>query len=331
MLEIDGSHGEGGGQVLRTALAISAATGTSVVVDNVRGERDPAGLKPQHLAAVRLLADMADAKVEGDETGSERVVFEPQQVSPGRYSVDIGTAGSVTLVAGAGLLAAATVDGEVELSVQGGTDVRWSPTYDYLENVTLPLLEKAGVDADARLVRRGHYPEGGGEIEVEVAEPGMEPLEIPERGDLRRVRGRVHVSNLPTHVAERMAESACENFEDVAVPVAIEEVEQDATSTGTSITLWAEYENTVLGASALGERGVPAEDVGERAARRLKDEMEADGTVDRYAADQLAPFVALAGGGYTAPEATPHLETCVWLCRQFLDAPEIAGRRVLNR
>lgn len=331
MLEIDGSHGEGGGQVLRTALALSAATETSVRVENVRGERDTPGLKPQHLAAVRLLAEMADAEVTGAEQGSERVSFEPRQVSPGRYHVDVGTAGSTTLVAGAAVLAAAAAEGEVEILVGGGTDVRWSPTYDYLENVTLPLLRKAGVDADARLVRRGHYPEGGGEIEVEVEGRDRMPLKIQERGELVRVGGRTHVSNLPNHITGRMAESARGSLEDVVVPVEIEEVDQDATSTGTSITLWAEYENTVLGASALGERGVPAEEVGERAADRLTSEIDAGGTVDRYAADQLAPFVALVGGGYTAPEVTSHLDTCVWLCRQFLDAPEIRGRRVVNR
>lgn len=331
MLEIDGSHGEGGGQVLRTALALSAATETSVVVEDVRGERDPPGLKPQHLAAVRLLADMADGDVAGDEEGSQRVVFEPGEVTPGRYDVDVGTAGSATLVAEAGVLAATAADGEVEIAIKGGTDVRWSPPYDYLENVALPLMRKAGVDAEARLERRGHYPEGGGRIEVEVGDVNLQPLEIPERGRLVRVGGRTHVSNLPTHITERMAEASEDGLSHLDVPVEIEEVEDDAVSTGTSVSLWAEHEHTVIGASALGERGVPAEEVGEEAARSLREEMESDGTVDSYAADQLAPFAALAEGEYVAPQATSHLETCVWLCRRLLDAPELDGRRVVNR
>lgn len=331
MLELDASHGEGGGQVLRTALALSAATETSVRLENVRGERDPSGLKAQHHAAVKLLQQMSDADVEGDSIGSEEVLFEPHGVEAGSYSVDVGTAGSTTLVAAAGVLAATAAEGDVEFSVTGGTDVRWSPSVDYLQEVTAPLLEKAGVNVDVDVVRRGHYPEGGGEIAVEVEEVELRPLEIPERGDLVSVGGRCHVSNLPTHITERMAESARESLPRLDVDVEIEEKEEDAVSTGTSIVLWAEYENTVLGASALGERGVPAEEVGEEAADRLRREMESVGTVDRYSGDQLAPFVALAGGGYHAPEVTSHLDTCVWLCRRFLDAPRLDGPEVVNR
>lgn len=333
MIEIDGSHGEGGGQVLRTAVALSTVTETAVRIENVRGEREPPGLKAQHLAAVRLLAEMADADVEGDEVGSEHVVFEPDGVEAGSYSVDVGTAGSTTLVAAAGVLAAVAADGPVELEIQGGTDVRWSPTADYLLHVTLPLLEKAGIDVEAEVERRGHYPEGGGRLHVDVADVDLRPMEIRERGGFVGVRGRCHVSNLPTHITERMAEAARESLSDVDVDVEveIEKTLEPADSTGTSIVLWAEYENTVLGASALGERGVPAEEVGEEAAEKLLNQMDGDGTVDRYAADQLAPFVAVAEGEYLAPEVTSHLDTCVWLCRQFVDAPALDGCSVVNR
>lgn len=331
MLDIDGSYGEGGGQVLRTALALSSATMTPVKLRNVRGERDPPGLKPQHLAAVELLGDVADAEVEGASLGSEDVVFEPRGVDSGSYSVDVGTAGSTTLVAGAAVLAAAATEAELQLEVTGGTDVRWSPPIDYFEHVTLPLLEKAGVEADVEVLRRGHYPEGGGRIRVQVSDVDLQPLDITHRGELRGIQGRCHVSNLPGHITERMAEAARGTLAEEDVDVEIEELDEDADSTGTSIVLWAIYEETVLGASALGECGVPAEEVGETAACRLLEEMDADGTVDGYAADQLAPYLAVSGGEYHAPEVTSHLETCVWLCRRFLDAPELDGCVVHNR
>ncbi|MDY6779852.1 MAG: RNA 3'-terminal phosphate cyclase, partial [Halobacteria archaeon] len=188
-LKIDGSHGEGGGQILRTSLALSAVTGEAVEVHDVRAERETPGLKRQHLAVVDAIAEMSDADVEGDDEGSERVLFDPSEVTGGEYTVDVGTAGSVTLVAQSAILASVGADSTVELVIRGGTDVKWSPTYAYLEHVTLPLLETIGVEAESRLVRRGHYPEGGGEISLVVEPSYPEPTRLTRRGELRRVEG----------------------------------------------------------------------------------------------------------------------------------------------
>lgn len=316
-MHLDASHGEGGGQIVRTAVSLSAVTGTPVELTDVRASRDPPGLAHQHLAVVRALAEMCSADVEGAEVGATELVFRPgDDIEGGRYEVDIGTAGSATLLMHAGLPAAVHADGAVELHVAGGTDVRWSPTIDYFQHVTLPLLRKAGVSADVECLRRGHYPKGGGEVAMRVQPAPLQALEIPGRGGLNRVRGAAHVTNLPLHIAEREAEAARKEL-DVDCPIEIDVREEPGVSAGTSITLWAEHEDTVVGGSALGEKGKPAEEVGREAADNLRRSMESDGTVDTYSADQLLPYLALAGGGYRAPERTSHLETNAWVCEQL--------------
>lgn len=332
-MELDASHGEGGGQVVRTAVALAAVTGTELVLEHVRADRDSPGLKRQHLACVETLAATCDASLDGAEVGSRRLRFAPDgPVAGGLYEVDIGTAGSVTLLAQAVLPAAFHADGRVELAARGGTDVAWSPTADYLRHVTLPLLARAGVDASFKVHRRGHYPEGGGEVTLTVTPGPLEPLRIEESGGLWEIRGISEVANLDRGIAERQRDAAREALLEAGVeaPIAIEiEEAEDAYSTGTSITLWAEHDEataggdgprapgTVLGGSALGEPGKPAEEVGREAAGRLHDALQAPGTVDRHTADQLVPYVALGGGRYVAPEATSHLETNAWVCRRF--------------
>lgn len=309
--------GSGGGQILRTALALSTYTGTPFRIEDIRANRPNPGLAQQHLKSVEAAARLCDAEVEGAEKGSGELTFRPGEPRRRTVEVDIGTAGSVTL-----LLQAVTLPAILHgatFRVTGGTDVKWSPTWDYLANVTTPLLRRIGVAMEDRLLRRGHYPKGGGEVEVTVEESGLQPLELRERGKLLSVRGFSHASNLPGHIAARQATAARKELEGLGVPVKVEGRVEDAVSTGTGITLWAQYEHTVLGGSALGERGKPAEEVGREAAENLVREMDRPGALDRHASDQVLPFVAVTGGTYTATERTGHLETNAETCRRFLD------------
>lgn len=320
-MEIDASHGEGGGQIVRTAAALAAVTGTEITLDGIRAGRDDPGLKRQHIACIEVLAAMCDADVDGAELGSRSLLFAPGGgIAGGRYEVDIGTAGSTTLLAQAVLPAAVHADDRVQIVAHGGTDVAWSPAADYVRAVTLPLLERAAVDASFAVRRRGFYPEGGGAAVLDVRPGAWEALRVEARGRCERIRGVSAVADLDRTVAERQRRAAAEMLAhaDLDVPVDIAVVEEDdPRSTGTSIALWAEHVGTVLGGSALGEPGKPAEDVGREAARTLLDALDGPGTVDRHAADQLVPYVALLGGRYVAPDVTTHLETNAWVCRRF--------------
>ena len=168
MIEIDGSYGEGGGAVLRIATALSAVTSKPVHVTNIRSGRPKPGLMPQHLNAVKAVAALSNASLSGLELGSTDIIFNPRSLSGGDYKIDIGTAGSITLILQAFMIPAAFADGPVTIGITGGTDLRWSPSVDYLENVTLPILRLMGYKVRINILQRGHYPRGGGLVELKV-------------------------------------------------------------------------------------------------------------------------------------------------------------------
>jgi len=325
MIGIDGSTGEGGGQVLRTSLALSAVINERLVIENVRAGRDPSGLKPQHLAAVRALGEVTDADIQGDEVGSERVVFEPDGIKGGEYTVDIGTAGATTLVAHAVLPAALNADREVIFRIRGGTHVRWSPTFEQFCCVFVPILRDSGAELSVELIRRGHYPQGGGEVVLRVSPSSLSQVK-PRRGGVKAITGVSHSRGLPSHIAERQANSAHDGLDtDGDTPIEIDEVHiGEAPSKGTAVTLFAQTETgkgdsgSRLGGSALGERGKPAEEVGKEAAEALNEAVSSGADVDIHTADQLVPYTALGGGSYSVPEVTPHLRTNVSVCNGIL-------------
>ena len=168
MIEVDGSYGEGGGAVLRIATALSAVTSKPVHITNIRSGRPKPGLMPQHLNAVKAVAALSNASLSGLELGSTDIIFNPRSLSGGDYKIDIGTAGSITLILQAFMIPAAFADGPVTISITGGTDLRWSPSVDYLENVTLPILRLMGYKAQMNILQRGHYPRGGGFVELRI-------------------------------------------------------------------------------------------------------------------------------------------------------------------
>ena len=323
MIDIDGSHGEGGGQLLRTAVALSVISGHPLRIVNIRARRDKPGLAPQHLTAVKALAELCGAAVEGLAPKSLQVAFRPGPVRAGAYEFDVGTAGSIALVLQA-LLPVAIASGEAfSFHIRGGTDVRGAPPMDYLRYVLLPLLARMGAGVRVDMLRRGYYPRGGGEVRVEIPPcHALRPLVLDTQGTLRAIRGYVHIANLPEHIALRMAQAARAALETpVAAHIAHTVLSRDeAIGMGGGILLTACCEHTTLGASALAARGVPAERLGEAAARELDALLASGATLDLHAADQLLVYLALADGPsrFHAQALSSHAETALWLIRQFL-------------
>jgi RNA 3'-terminal phosphate cyclase (ATP) len=325
MIEIDGSHGEGGGQLLRMAVALAAITGQALRVRNVRARRANPGLAPQHLAAVKAVAALCGAEAQGLQVKSQEIVFHPRALRGGEFQFDVGTAGSVTLVLQAVLPVALACAQPVVMRITGGTDVRDAPPLDYFRHVFLPLLSRMGGRVSLAVTRRGYYPRGGGELRVEVqAGASLQPLVMETRGALHELGGIAHTANLPAHVTARMARAAQQVL--ATLPVPAPQIAQQlvawpqAMGQGGAIVLWALSEGGVLGAAATAQRGVPAERLGDEAGRALRAEIESGATLDVHAADQLLVYAALASGlsRFTARTLSSHARTTMWLIDQFL-------------
>ncbi|MGD0818969.1 MAG: RNA 3'-terminal phosphate cyclase [Methanomassiliicoccales archaeon] len=321
MIEIDGSEGEGGGQMLRTALALSALTGRSFKFDHIRARRDRPGLAPQHLTGVKGVAEVCHAMVDGAIVGSTSLTFEPGVVEAGDYRFDVGTAGSITLVLQACMLACARTRARTEFDIIGGTNVRMSPPSDYLEHVLFPLLRTMGYEIDVKIPARGFYPQGGGEMIVGMTKgEHILPLSLEETGRFKGITGVCFTQKLPDHIAERMASTARKILVGHS-PVKLIMDRREGHSIGAGIFLAAEYENTVLASDALGDRGISSEKLGELAATSLLREMGSGETLDHHAADQILPYVSLAAGPSTflVSDLSTHFQTQVEMIRKFLD------------
>jgi len=322
VLAIDGSHGEGGGQLLRTACAAAALTGKSIRLFNIRARRAPPGLAPQHLTAVKAVAELCRAEVEGLSVRAREITFRPGRPRGGAFRFDVGTAGSITLVLQACLPVAFAGGERVTLRLIGGTDVRAAPPLDYFRLVLLPLLGRMGLETAIRLVRRGYYPRGGGEVEITV-EPGTpRPLRLEAPGAIEEISGTVHVANLPVGIAERMRETATQILSGYPPPHIEQQVlgRAEAIGPGGAIVLRARTVHTLLGGAEVAQRGVPAERVAENAARALRAELEAGATLDIHASDQLLVYLALADGPscFLARGLSTHAQTTMWLLPQLL-------------
>jgi RNA 3'-phosphate cyclase len=328
VIEIDGFYGEGGGQLVRTAVALSALTGRPLALRNVRAGRPRPGLAAQHLAAVRAVAATCDARCEGLALRAGAFSFEPRvRPAGGELRADVGTAGSVPLVLQALLPVLLGARAASRVVVTGGTDVRQAPAWDYFSQVLLRILARMGLRVRTRLVRRGYYPRGGGEVVVEV-EPGVPaPLELRERPTAWRVAGEAHVAHLPLSIAERMRDAARAALGEADIAARVLGA-QEAIGTGGAITLWADSAAGVLGASRVAERGVRAEALGAAAGAELAADLASGASLDAHAADQVLVYLALAprGSSFTVREVSSHARTTMWLLEQFLDARFSAAR-----
>jgi len=312
MKVIDGSRLEGGGQLVRMAVALAALTGIPVEIRNVRAGRKNPGLAAQHIAAVRAVAGVCSAEYTGLTVGSSRITFSPGEPARRDLRVDVGTAGSIPLVLQAYLPVALTCGGT--LVVTGGTEVEHAPTIDYFREVLAAVLRELGADCTVEIRRRGYYPEGGGEVAVEVAPSRLRPLDLTA-GAARPACGIISCSShLPAHVAERQARAAETAITgETGIPCTVRCERQDGPATGTSCTAWSGSR----GSCALGRRGFPAEKVGEAAARGLVEAIRSGADVDLHLSNQLLVYLAMAGGSFTAPALTLHARTMHWLLGEF--------------
>jgi RNA 3'-terminal phosphate cyclase (ATP) len=320
---VDGAHGEGGGQIVRTSVALAALTQQDCQVENIRAGRQNPGLAAQHVAAIRAVAALSSAEVEGLDLGSRSIVFRPSALKAGSFSIDVGTAGSVSLVLQACLPVALSAPDPVRLRLTGGTDVPWSPPIDYVGRVFLPLLRRIGVQAEVLLLRRGYHPRGGGVVEVTIA-PRTGRRSFVSEGPvaLRAIRGIAHVSNLPEDIPKRMKQAAIKRLHgrgDIKIEERVYRGD-DATGQGGALVMWAEAEDTILGSDSLAARGKPSERVGTEAASGLAAELDRGSSLDVHAADQLLLYLAQApeASAFRVREVSGHLVTMAWLVELFL-------------
>jgi RNA 3'-terminal phosphate cyclase (ATP) len=327
-LIIDGAHGEGGGQILRTALSLSVITGRSVTLVNIRAGRPKPGLAAQHLTAIRAAAALCAAEVTGDELGALTLTFLPQVTAcPGYYIFDVaearegGSAGAVALVLQTILLPLALADGQSTVTLVGGTHVRSSPSFDYVREVWLPILGKMGVSAELDLTQAGWFPIGKGKMTARIAGGArlLRPIDCRQRGDLVRVWGRALTANLPSHVAQRMMDHAGKLLAANGLTAHISGDCVTSACAGAALFLGAEYAQGRAGITALGERGKPAETVAEEAVDALLACHRSGAAFDAHLADQLIVPAALAAGPsvFTTERVTSHLLTNAWVVEQF--------------
>ena len=321
MIEIDGSLGEGGGQVLRTSLALSILTHQAVHLLNVRARRPKPGLAAQHLQAVEAAAAICGAEVEGARMGSTAITFSPGKVKPGRYRFEIGTAGATTLVLQTIFLPLCLAGAPSHVAITGGTHVPWSPCFHYLDLQWLTALKEMGVDTRLTLDLAGFYPQGGGLIQAAIRPvSSLLPRQMVDRGPLARIRGISAVANLDAEIARRQKLQALRRLEPVCRDTKIETTSLPAHNKGTFILLLAQFEKSQAVYFSLGELGKRAERVADEAVEQLLEFLATDGAIDPFLADQLLLPLALADGPseIRTSKVTQHLLTNAQVIRAFL-------------
>jgi RNA 3'-terminal phosphate cyclase (ATP) len=339
MIYIDGSYMEGGGQIVRTALALSTLTGQPFKVDKIRHRRPKPGLKAQHLSCIDALKRMANARVDGDQLGAAAFEFFPGKICANSIAIDIGTAGSITLLLQSLLVPCLFADGPVSLKITGGTDTKWSIPIDYFDRVILPYFNRfAAVEINE--IKRGYYPKGQGRLHLGVTpcfhlrdfkttkdftahlKNSLSKISLTTKAPPAEIQGKSSASNhlKKAKVAERQARGAA-GLLDRHGPVSIVCEYQNTASAGSVITLWAAPRegSIVAGADALGEKGLPAEKVGAAAAKKLMAFLDSDAVVDHHLADNLVPLLALVGGTLTTDRMTGHIRSNIYVCEKFLD------------
>lgn len=326
MIEIDGNYGEGGGQILRTALSLSCLHQTPFRIYDIRKGRKKPGLMPQHLTAVKVAQLVSDAKVVGDYRGSTDLCFSPHGMKGGDISYDIGTAGSTSLVFQTLIPALVFGRGKSRVTLKGGTHVPFSPSFHYLNEVFAPLLSMLGIRVKFRIFSCGFYPRGGGKVRMDIhPAKKVKPLRLLERGRARGVSGCSAVGKLPLSIAERQRNAALARIADclgpLGCPVKIEMQDVQTPGPGTFVFLRMETEKSVAGFTALGARGKPAEAVGEEAAMDLGSFYASGAAVDQHLADQIVLYLSLCEeeSEFVVSSISQHLLTNLWVISRFRD------------
>lgn len=321
MIEIDGS--DGGGQMLRTALTLATLQDIGFRMEEIRGGRSDPGLKKQHMKAIEAMQELTDAEVDGLEEGSEELVFRPDAFDPHDVSIDIETAGSVSLLFQTVMPLCFLADEEFSVTAEGGTDVKWSPPTNYLEHVAETVFSWFGADIEVQTGRHGFFPVGGGRSRLTVRPSEEETPYREHAGELRKVTGvSIATQHLrDSNVAERQRSEArrivANAYPEVEFDISYEYVQ--SRSPGSSIVGAAFLADGCVGADALGEKGKRSEQVAKEMAEQLLDDVGSGAAVDRYMADQIVPFLAQTGGAISVPAVTDHVGSAVDVAERFLD------------
>ena len=326
-ITIDGSEGEGGGQILRSSLTLSLITGKPFRIENIRSRRKKPGLLRQHLTAVRAAAKISRAKADGASMGSQRLMFAPRKVRPGEFRFVVGTAGSATLVLQTVLPALITAEGPSKMAFEGGTHNPWAPPFDFLQKTFLPIIHRMGPKVDATLQRPGFYPAGDGSFTVEI-EPQSElrRVDLPERGRLGQCHVTAFVARLPITIAEREVRTVLDRLGWPDECGTAEEV--DSTGPGNCVTVEIAGQHVTEVCTGFGRKGILAEKVAEDAAEQAERYLAAAVPVGEHLADQLLIPMALAGGGsFRTLAPSTHLKTNIDVVRRFLDV-EIRAEQI---
>jgi RNA 3'-terminal phosphate cyclase (ATP) len=309
LITIDGSRGEGGGQVLRTALTLSLITGRPLRMLNIRAKRKKPGLMRQHLTAVQAAGAIGVAEIDGASAGSQSLLFQPQAIKGGDYRFAIGTAGSCTLVLQTVLPALLAAGVEARLQLSGGTHNPMAPPADFLQHAYLPLLRRMGADIELSLSRYGFYPAGGGELELRLeAGRQLQSLHLTERGELRQASTEALIAALPLHIAERELETVRRTMGWDPSQLYLRGLNQSH-GPGNALVATIEHEHVTEVFTAFGEKGVSAEKVAGKLCRQIKNYLQRGAPVGPYLADQLLLPLAIAGGVFITSKPTQHTLT----------------------
>ncbi len=359
MIQLDGSSGEGGGALVRVALAFSTLTGQEFKVTNIRANRPEPGLKAQHLEAINALKQICKAETNEIKIGTTELYFKPGKIKSGIYEINIGTAGSITLLLQALILPCLFAPAKVTLKINGGTCGKWQASVDYLQNVLLPHLQKFVESIELKILKRGYYPKGGGLISLEIRprfklkdysnfnefwkelQSKVQKITLTEQGTLEQIRGIINLSAEleEKKIGERIKNSAEASLREYSAPKNIRLEHAHSLSIGGEILLWAIFgENgkvnldnpVILGSDVLLEKNKSSEEIGKEAAEKLRKEILSGAAVDHYLADQLIPFMALLPGSEAMTgEISEHARTNITVCEQFLPGKfKVTGNRI---
>jgi RNA 3'-terminal phosphate cyclase (ATP) len=318
MIIIDGSEGEGGGQVVRNALALSLATGQPFRINNIRGKREKPGLMRQHLTAVEAACAIGGAVCEGAGIGASEISFTPGRIVPGEYRFAVGTAGSTSLVLQTVLMPLLLADAPSRLVLEGGTHNMLAPPFDFIARVFLPVINRMGPRVSARLIRHGFFPRGGGRIEVEIAPARLAPIDCTNRGALRSVSATALFTALPGEIAEREIKAARSILKDWPEEAFALHRLAEGQGPGNVLLLEAQFEQGAEVVTGFGKLGVSAESLAKKAAQRMVGFLASDAFAGPYLADQLLlPFALAGGGSFTTVKPSQHARTAADIIGRF--------------
>jgi RNA 3'-phosphate cyclase len=349
MIELDGTYGEGGGSLLRCALALSTLTGKPFKINNIRANRPKGGLKAQHLTSINALKEMSSAKTSEIELGSTEMWFHPGIIKSGTYTLDIGTAGSITLALQSLILPCLFAPGKITLEIHGGTCGKWQASVEYLQHLLLPQLARFVQKIDVKILKRGYYPKGGGKIIVEITpkikqksfstfeeffdavSKEIKPVRLFTQGDLEQIRGIIHLSEdlHERDIGHRIVQSAKSSLAQCTAPINIAVESQNTLSSGGELILWSihsisgevDMTNPVrLSGDALLDQRKSAQDVGKEAAEELLNEINSKSAADSFLADQLILYMSMLPASIIkTSKITNHTTTNLYVAEQFLE------------